>query len=122
MSVDLGAFREVLFTWAAEQLERHSSHTGPFRVLGVRVDTMRRGDSEDPTELIINFEHDDCTEYVWQGHPRCTVGAWAMPSTDQTVTMLNEVLSLVDRPAVSSGKGGLDGAGHGADRGAAVSG
>ncbi len=88
-------FRDVLHAWAAEQLEHRSDHNGPFRITGVRVESVHGYSVEnDYIEVTISFDHDHCTFSNYDGTPCRGPRSWSMPDTTDTVTMLNELLAL----------------------------
>lgn len=107
MADNVAGFRHVLHEWAARQLEGKSAHAGPFEIVDVEMErTSGSSISDSETWVHIRFRHDGagCSDrekvYYTRDGPvtleRCTAGSWMMPDTQQTVDMLNELLSIAD--------------------------
>ena len=99
-------FRAVLHEWARRQLEERSWHVGPFEIIDVRLEyDPGFGGSDvtppDPsiTDVVIRFHHtsEGCDPgYLRLGGRYCAESRWSPGDSQNTVTMLNELLAIAD--------------------------
>lgn len=93
-------YHDVIKLWAARQLTERSSHTGPFAIVRVEVETLEYTAGEPSIEIAIRFTHD---------RSRCSICSsfdsphdhtvWYYGDIDSIAIILNELLSLDGEPA-----------------------
>jgi hypothetical protein len=105
---DRAAFRTVLHEWARRQLEEKSWHAGPFEIIDVRLvyDPGFFGGSDvtppDPsiTDIRIQFRHNGeaCARPSYLVDRRCRDQSWSPRDSEDTVSMVNQLLAIADEP------------------------
>lgn len=101
---DTAGFRAVLHEWARRQLEEKSHHVGPFKIIDVRLDydpgwggsDVTPGDSA-ITDVRIRFRHPGgCPAWSRPEWPCQPDNAWSPMDSENTVSMLNQLLAIAD--------------------------
>jgi hypothetical protein len=94
------SFQEVLHTWANEQLNKRSSHKGPFTVNKVRLD-YQEGYSY--SEYTADDAHLNAVIYFRHPASCCDATEWVLYDEETTtISLLNELLAFADVQHIDS--------------------
>jgi hypothetical protein len=99
---DKSGFQAVLHEWARRQLEERTWHAGPFEIVDVQLHHQERIEwsevtvEDAVTNVTIRFRHEGvrCAFPIWLTERPCPVDSWWSLDSEETVTLLNQLLSI----------------------------